>query len=317
MTTSRTLTDRYVDATLRRVPGRQRPDIERELRASIADAVDDRLEAGGDPAEAELAVLTELGDPARLAAGYADRPLHLIGPGLYLDYVRVLTALLATVVPAVAAAVGLMRALHGAPAASVVGDTLGAALTAGLHLAFWTTLVFVIIERTATSRGRPARPWSPAALPDPPPSRRARYGELITLTVVTVLFSTFILLSPVVSTETDADGAAIGLFSPRLWETGVVHLFIALVIASLGFAYARHYIRWSVPFAVAGSLVDLACPLTLIWLAANDRLLNPAFVQAAGWPPSVPRWIGTGLVVLSIGTLAHTVLDGLARARRR
>ncbi|GAA2680728.1 permease prefix domain 1-containing protein [Nonomuraea recticatena] len=317
MTTSRTLTDRYVEATLRRVPGRQRPDIERELRASIADAVDDHLAAGSDPAEAELAVLTELGDPARLAAGYADRPLHLIGPGLYLDYVRVLTALLATVVPAVAAVVGLMRGLHGAPAPSVAGDTLRAALTAGLHIAFWTTLVFMIIERTAASRGTPARPWTPAALPDPPPSRRARYGELIALTVVTVLFTTFILLSPVVSTETDADGDAIGLFSPRLWETGEVHLFIALVIASLAFAYARHHVRWSVPFAVAGSLVDLACPLMLIWLAANDRLLNPAFVQATGWPPSVPRWITTGLVVLSIGTLVHTVLDGLARARRR
>ena len=34
-------------------------------------------------AEAELAALTELGDPVRLAAGYTDRPLHLIGPGVY------------------------------------------------------------------------------------------------------------------------------------------------------------------------------------------------------------------------------------------
>src|SRR5262245_64492392 len=104
--TTTTLTDRYVDATLRRVPARQRPDIERELRASIADAVDDRLEAGGDPAEAEEAVLTDLGDPARLAAGYADRPLHLIGPAFFLDYTRLLRALLVTVVPAVAAVVG-------------------------------------------------------------------------------------------------------------------------------------------------------------------------------------------------------------------
>ncbi len=52
-TPTTTLTDRYVDAILRRLPERQRPDIEKELRASIADAVDDRLEAGTDPAEAE------------------------------------------------------------------------------------------------------------------------------------------------------------------------------------------------------------------------------------------------------------------------
>ncbi len=96
-----TLTDRYVEATLLRLPGRQRHDIERELRASIADAVDDRIEAGDEPAAAENTVLTELGEPARLAARYADRPRHLIGPELYGDYVTVLTALLATVIPIV------------------------------------------------------------------------------------------------------------------------------------------------------------------------------------------------------------------------
>src|SRR5882672_5085367 len=115
MTTTTSLTDRYVDATLRRLPGRQRPDIEKELRASIADAVDDRLVAGSDPAEAERAVLTELGDPARLASGYADRPLQLIGPALYLDYTRLLGALLATVVPAVAMAIAIVRTLREAP----------------------------------------------------------------------------------------------------------------------------------------------------------------------------------------------------------
>ncbi|ACZ87136.1 zinc-binding dehydrogenase [Streptosporangium roseum] len=306
MTPTSTLTDRYVETILRRLPDRQRPDIEKELRASIADAVDDRLDAGGDPAEAELAVLTELGDPERLAAGYADRPLQLIGPALYLDYVRLLTTLLATVVPAVAAAVGLVRGLQGAPALRVIGDPLEAALTAGVHIVFWTTLVFAIIERTAAPRRTSARSWTPAALPEPP-SRRARYGELITQTVLLVLFTTFVLLSPVVSTETDAAGDPIGMLSPWLWETGIVYLFIALVVASLGFSFAKYYVRWSVPLAVAGSLVLIACAIALIWLAANGRVLNPAFVEAAGWPPSVPRWIATGLVVTSVGTLIHTV----------
>ncbi|MGV9771052.1 permease prefix domain 1-containing protein [Streptosporangium sp. NPDC003464] len=316
MITTSALTDRYVEAILRRLPERQRPDIEKELRASIADAVDDRLDAGSDPADAEIAVLTELGDPARLAAGYADRPLHLIGPALYLDYTRLLTALLVTVVPAVAAAVGLVRGLQGGTALRVIGDTLGAALTAAVHIAFWTTLVFVIIERVAVLRRTAARPWSPAALPEPP-SRRARYGELVTETVLLVLFTTFILLSPLVSTETDADGAPIGVLSPRLWETGVIHLFIALVIADLGFSFAKHYARWSVPLAAAGTLVGIACPIMLIWLAVDDRLLNPVFVTAAGWPPSVPQWINTGLIVISVGTLIHTVVEGITRARRR
>ena len=99
MTATSSLTDRYVAATLRSLPDRQRQDIEAELRALIADAIDDRREAGVDTDSAERQVLTELGAPARLAASYSDRSLHLIGPEFYLDYVRVLTVLLSTLVP--------------------------------------------------------------------------------------------------------------------------------------------------------------------------------------------------------------------------
>lgn len=308
MTITATLTERYVDATLRRLPARQRPDIERELRASIADAIDARVDAGIDPAEAERAVLTELGDPARLAAGYADRPLHLIGPGLYLDYTRLLKALLAVVVPTVVAVVGIARALEGDNALSVVGDTLGTAITTGIHIAFWTTLVFAIIERTRYLHATPARPWTLDALPEPP-SRRARFGELIAETVLLVMVAAFVLLSPMVSTETDAAGNPIGIFSPWLWETGVVYLFIAFAIAGLGFSFAKYHVRWSAPAAIAGSLVKIASAFVMLWLAASDRLLNPAFVEAAGWPPSVSQWTITGLVITAVITIAYAAVE--------
>src|SRR4051794_38396607 len=100
-TTANTLTDRYVAATLRSVPEKQRPELDKELRASIADAIDDRIEAGSKPEAAEREVLIELGDPIRLAAGYADRPLYLIGPALFPDYTRLLKLLVGIVVPIV------------------------------------------------------------------------------------------------------------------------------------------------------------------------------------------------------------------------
>lgn len=311
-----TLTDRYVEATLTRVPARQRPDIERELRAAIADAIDDRLETGDTATEAENAVLTQLGDPARLAAGYADRPLHLIGPKLYLDYLRLLKALLATIVPAVVAVVAIVRTLGGDTAPEVIGAAISAGFTAGLHVAFWTTLAFAIIERTPAARSLPTRGWTPAALPEPP-TKRMRYSELITETVALVLFGTFILLSPVVSTETDAAGKSIGLLSPWLWETGVVYLFLALVTASLGFSFARYYVRWNLPLAIIGSLVDIACPVIMIWLAISDHILNPAFVTAAGWPANVSQWVETAVIVSSILAIVHTVTQEIGQARRR
>ncbi|GAA4257270.1 permease prefix domain 1-containing protein [Dactylosporangium darangshiense] len=312
-----TLTDRYVDATLRRLPGRQRPDIEQELRTSIADAIEDRVEAGAAPEDAERAVLTELGDPARLAAGYADRPLHLVGPAAYLDYTRLLTTLLATVVPAVAAYVGLMRALSGdATAAGIAAATAGAAITTAVHVAFWTTLVFAAIERLPGRRARVARPWSPAALPDRP-SRRARYAELVTETLLLILISTFILLSPYVSPLSGAHGDPIPLFAPWLWDSGVVYLFIALAVANLAVSFAKYYLRWSVARALTGALVQIAGALTLVWLAVSDRILNPEFATAAGWGSDVTHWTNAGLVIAGAITLVHTVLEAVTLSRRR
>jgi hypothetical protein len=312
-----TLTDRYVDATLRRLPGRQRPDIEQELRTSIADAIEDRVEAGAAPGDAERTVLTELGDPARLAAGYADRPLHLVGPAVYLDYTRLLTTLLATVVPAVAGYVGLMRALSDdASAAGIAAATAGAAITTAVHVAFWTTLVFALLDRLPGRRARLARPWSPESLPEPP-SRRARYAELVTETLLLILVSTFILLSPYVSPESDAAGNPIPLFAPRLWDTGVVYLFIALAVANLAVSFAKYYVRWSIGRALAGALVQVAGALVLVWLAVTDRILNPAFAAAAGWDAGVTHWIRIGLVIAGAITLVSTVLEAVTLSRRR
>jgi hypothetical protein len=307
-----TLTDRYVEATLRRLPPRQRPDIDKELRASIADAIDDHIEAGGDSDAAERAALTTLGDPARLAAGYANSPLHLIGPALYLDYVRLLTSLLAIVLPIVAGVVGLVRVAEGASAGAVITTVLGATITAGVHICFWTTLLFVLIERRPAPRPAPAKPWTPAALPDPQPSRRARFGEVVGEAVVLVLAVTFTLISPRLRIQTDAAGDPIGVLSPWLWETGMVYVLSVLAIARLGLSVAKHYSRWNLPLAVARPVVDLACAAVILALYAADRFLNPAFVEAAGWPSSAMRWVGIGLGVALVVELVRAVVELVA-----
>ena len=86
------LTDRYVTATVRDLDDDQRAEVERELRTTIEDMIDGRLEAGAPSRpEAERAVLAELGDPVRLAAGYSGRPLYLIGPSVYPQWRRLMT----------------------------------------------------------------------------------------------------------------------------------------------------------------------------------------------------------------------------------
>ncbi|GAA3338246.1 hypothetical protein GCM10020358_17660 [Amorphoplanes nipponensis] len=290
------LTDRYVQATLRRLPARQRTDIERELRVSIADAVDDRVEAGDDPGPAEVAALTRLGDPARLAAGYADRPLQLIGPAVFLDYTRMLSTLLVSVVPVVAAVAAFFGALDEKPWLTVAGDSLGAAVTTAVHIAVWTTLAYALLDRSSAMT--PRRSWTPDALPQPP-SRRARWGELIAETVILVLVTAFLLLSP-------------DLLAPWLYDTGFVWVFIALGVLSLGTSFARYYLRWSLPLALAASVVSGAGAAVLAWAAATDHLLNPD----SGWPAGTTAWVTAGLIGLAAWSLVQAVVDTFTHARR-
>lgn len=308
-----TLTDRYVDATLRRLPANQRPDIERELRSSIADAVDDRVSAGEDPEAAESAVLNGLGDPAKLAASYSNRPLHLIGPELFIDYTRVLTALLSTVVPIVAAVVAIVGVFDGDNFGTIVGETIGSVITTSVHIAAWVTLLFAILERTG-GRWSPAQGWKLSDLPAPP-SRRARYGELIAESVFTVAFAAFVVLSPSFSLEKDPSGNPIPVLDPWLWDTGVVWVFLALVVAALGFSFARHYAKWRLSVEVAGALVRIAPSVILIWLAANDHVINPAFIASVGWPETATRWIAPGLMIAGAMGIVSTIYDTFRHAR--
>jgi len=165
----------------------------------------------------------------------------------------------------------------------------------------------------ATLRRLPGRqrPDIERELPEPP-SRRARFGELIGATVMVVLLTAFVLLSPIVSTEHDANGDPIGLLSPWLWDTGVVYLFLAVAVAGLGVTFAKHYTRWNPPLALASALLNVATAGLLVWLATSDRLLNPAFTDAAAWPAGVSRWVDIGLVVTAVITVAYAVIETAA-----
>ncbi|MFT8395973.1 permease prefix domain 1-containing protein [Propionibacterium sp.] len=120
-----TLTNRYIAAVIRTIPQRQRNDVARELGASIADQVDARVAAGEETATAEREVLTDLGDPDALAAGYTDRPLQLIGPHYYLAWWRLLKVLWAIVPVCAAFGVALGMTLAGEPTGHIIGSVAG------------------------------------------------------------------------------------------------------------------------------------------------------------------------------------------------
>ncbi len=308
------LTDRYVGEVLRGVPAPMRADVEQELRASIADAIeaaDARTASGADatsgtaPQEAETRALTELGDPARLAASLTDGPQYLIGPGLYWDYRRALRALLMIVPPAVALTVSTVQAFTGTPPLQVLLDGLWLLLVVAFQVVLWTTLGFAIAEHTGAREIPGRRPWSVADLPRTA-ARGVTLGETIG-TVLGLLVGIAALLWQQVGARVSDAGAVVPLLDPDLWSFWIPAL-IALMSAGVALqllAYAKR--RWTPLLAglrVAGDVLFAVVGITML---LTQQVLNPAFFAELGhleWAaPGSPltqglAWvIGVGVVV--------------------
>lgn len=316
------LTERYLAAALRGIPERQRADVEGELRSSIADAVEDRVEAGEDRATAERAVLEGLGHPAKLAAEYAGRPLYLIGPELYLVYRFLLLRLVGIVVPIVFVVLTAVELLGGSGYGGALLDGAGGALTIGVQLAFWVTLVFAFLERADAARdardeivGASGR-WTVDMLPDPA-ADRVSVGDAVGEVVTVVLTVGGLLFLRNLSWVTDSAGE-VPLFDAALTDTWFPVLIGILVATAVLHVLVFAVGRWAVPLAAGFTVLELAFAVPVIVLALNGTLINPAFAAEIGWPPLAERDGPVMLVVAVMTTLvtAWEIFDAWRRSLR-
>lgn len=319
-----TLTDRYVYAVTRSLPESQRADIEKELRASIADAVDARVESGVQRDAAERATLTELGDPARLASEYAGRPSWLVGPQYYYYWQSLLKLLAVTVLPIVFVVLFIINFIEGGIGQAFAG-AIWVVITVAVHLGFWVTLLFAIAERSNDAKTKEAlqggsEGWTVDSLPQVPErgaaSTGGRLGELIPA-VVFLLFAGFaVFWQQYNSVFEDAQGRPIPFLNPDQWSFWIPFLLVILVLELL-FSVALYALgRWNWALAIVNIGLNLASAIPLIWLLLTHQLLNPAFFEAFGWEATLTTLvepISAGAVaVIAIGDS----IDGIVKAAR-
>jgi len=309
-----TLTDRYVWAATRSVPDSQRTDLERELRERIGDATDALVETGRAPGDAERMALVELGDPAALAASYVDRPLQLIGPRYYLTWWRLIKMLYSVVLPIAVAAVAFAQVLSGADVGEVIGSAIGVGISIAVHLGFWTTLAFAVLER---SPGKGADlVWTPDLLPPLPElSRPGRRSELIGSLVFLGIFAVVIVWQQFGLPWVDAL-EAIPLLDPDLWTFWIPY-FLVLIVLEMLFAIAIYAWGWNWWLAAANLVLNVAFTVPAVWLFTTGQLINPEALEAMGWP-----WGDAGdvivplIVVVVVGVAVWDVIDGVIKTVR-
>lgn len=192
------LFDRYVHQVGRRLPKKQRADVEQELNSLLLDALEERADAREMEQDAleeeQVAVLKEFGPPAEMAAHYRPANRYLIGPRLYDVYWTVVAAVggaltLAFAILALLVALGRPETL-GAFGSSLLGlvEGWGSALMGAFG---WITIVFFILERvlpeSTAIKTVGDLPWDPRSLPPVEDRAGIEIGGLIAEIVFTVI----------------------------------------------------------------------------------------------------------------------------------
>lgn len=281
-----TLSERYIWAATRSIPEKQRTEIEPELAELIADSVEAQIESGTPEATAEHAALVQLGDPTRLASRYTGSPLHLIGPNYYPQWLRLLKTLAAIVLPIAAIAVGIGSYLSTNDPGEAIGAAVAVTISVAVHLAFWTTLVFALVERseqrsgTKTSSMKFAE-WTPEMLPQTPANKqsRAALSEMVVSLAFLTLFIGWIFWQHFASPLKDASGEPVSLVSPELGLPWALW-FVAIIALEMAFAvWLYRQGRWTFTLATANLALNLAFAVPGLWLLTTSQLINPDFVS--------------------------------------
>lgn len=305
------LTQRYIAATVTNIPAAAQDDVRAELETAITDAVEARVERGEAREAAERAVLTDLGDPAILAARYADRRLHLIGPRYYLTWWRLLKLLLLIVPLCVIGGVALGQALSAAPIGTVLAEAIVAGLGSVVHVCFWVTLVFVILEHTGTDTG--VR-WDLDQLPEEHRTGTGRVDLIVGLLLLAfaagaTLWDRFLGLAHL-------DGQTVTVLHLNLWPWLLT--LIALQVVFTVVLYLRR--RWSTTFAVVNTALAVLFVSLVLTALGRGFLFNPEFVTTFQLTSGVDDDTMRILAVLAgFGAVAFaiwSVVDGWLSRRR-
>lgn len=301
-------TERYLDAALRGIPDDRRADLERELRSSITDAVDERIAAGQDAVTAERSALEALGDPARLAAEYSGGPSYLIGPELFPLYRVVMPRILAAAVLVGSLVLAILQLFSGGN----VGDALVTfpprLINLVFQVAFWGTLAFVVLEHVSAARAirggilSRIRRWKVEDLPEPRP-RRVEVREMVAeiVAVIVMVAGMHYLWGLAVPGSNGPNGLFGGPFDAGWVQIGMIALVARGALLALVLAVGR----WTMTLAGLSALLSLLFALPIVIFALGGQLVNHYYADGIGWP-DLPA--ATGLPMLTVAAGVTVVM---------
>ena len=183
-----------------------------------------------------------------------------------------------------------------------------------VHLCFWVTLVFVILERSGSTEG--LEPWTLDDLPEPRESG-ATFADMIASIIFLVITAGAIVWDHFLGF---VPGQQLSFLHPDLWPWWIAGLFAIMALECVLAVVVHVQGRWTVPLAAANAVLAVAFAVPAIWLLTQGLLLNPEFfptILPAGTGTEVPQILtilaGFGIAAIAI----WDVIDAFRKARRR
>jgi hypothetical protein len=181
------LIDRYVHAVGRQLPRKDRADIQAELKSTMIDTLEARSE--GEPSEEQVvALLTEFGQPDKVAASYWPNSQYLIGPKLYPLFRMSLGIAVLVFVIVQLVLLGVMVAFNQEPVQilELIGNLVGSVFTTiGVVI-----LVFAVLQRLDVKPDLEQEEWDPRELPAIEPKNDVdRRGLVVEITIGLIIIA--------------------------------------------------------------------------------------------------------------------------------
>ena len=199
------LIDRYVTEVGRRLPlVKGRKDIEKELRSTLEDMLEDRAQQSGRPADEalEMELLKEYGAPQKVATTYNPHP-YLISPRMFPFFIRILKLVFfgVTVGLTVVTAIQIVTQtpFMGFEFAKIIGEGISNIISTLISAFAYIVLGFAILERFAAVpefKLEEEKEWDPASLMKEPEPDDVKPLEPIIAIVVTFIVLSILNTNP-------------------------------------------------------------------------------------------------------------------------
>ncbi|PFA66213.1 HAAS signaling domain-containing protein [Bacillus cereus] len=330
------LIDLYIQEVAKRLPEKNREDITLELRSTI----DDMLPEDYNEKDVK-SVLEKLGSPVSLANGYLDRPMHLIGP----RYFDVYTTLLKMIIP-IAAVIALISMVaenfigySGDQAVlnvilQLIGKGIGGIFEVGLHVFFWLTVVFVILERTDKDKGiepltTSLKKWTPDDLKNIsyiPKKKAISKFEVFGGLMLTAVWATLYFYANYLVGVYNGTANGLKFVSPtfnqdvllQYWPIVVIMIVFEICIS----LYKLVQGQWTQRLAIGNAILQIAGTIVFIVIVVNPHVFNAGFITYLANAFTISSeefktWLIGGGIFFYMLSAAINIFDGFRKASIR